>query len=177
METTLVYIAVVMDALALLGAIQIFFRMNINQRLFMDQIKKLLQAGNRERAIKLCAVAPNAVGTQGVEALLRLSPDGFQDTVTLKETFDRAEGKTMRKLSSAMLMALLGGLASIALVVPALLQWNSTQVPRVLVVEPLAMGALGIAAYFKGQILIRGAEREKTEIVTLLIASGENNEA
>ena len=72
--TSAVAIAIIVERTVVLA-----FRLNLNAPPFMEQIQKLVLAGNIDRAAKLCAAAPNAALARVVKAGLSRANRGDQE--------------------------------------------------------------------------------------------------
>jgi hypothetical protein len=70
----------------------LMFKANINAAAFGAAIKKLVEASNLDRAIKLCSAAPTVPLAKGTRAVLEAYRDGSRDSVALKESFETAAG-------------------------------------------------------------------------------------
>jgi biopolymer transport protein ExbB/TolQ len=71
-----VFVAATALAMILERSISLLFRYSINGGPFMDQVSRLVLAGNVDRAIKLCAAAPNASLARVVRAGLSRANQG-----------------------------------------------------------------------------------------------------
>jgi biopolymer transport protein ExbB len=78
--TSAVAIAIIFERLVVLA-----FRLNLNAPPFMEQVQKLVLAGNIDRAIKLCAAAPNAALSRVVKAGLSRANRGEQEVARALE--------------------------------------------------------------------------------------------
>jgi biopolymer transport protein ExbB len=78
--TSAVAIAIIVERVMVLA-----FRLNLNAPPFMDQIQKLVLAGNVDRAVKLCAAAPNAALAKVVKAGLSRANRGDQEVARALE--------------------------------------------------------------------------------------------
>jgi biopolymer transport protein ExbB/TolQ len=72
--TSAVAIAIIVERTVVLA-----FRLNLNAPPFMEQVQKLVLAGNIDRAAKLCAAAPNAALARVVKAGLSRANRGDQE--------------------------------------------------------------------------------------------------
>ncbi len=68
----------------------LMFRLHINADAFLAQAKKLIEADNADRLIKLCNVVPSAPVPQGVKGMVLASNSGLSDTSSLHQGFDNA---------------------------------------------------------------------------------------
>jgi biopolymer transport protein ExbB/TolQ len=78
--TSAVAIAIIVERVVVLA-----FRLNLNAPPFMEQIQKLVLAGNVDRAIKLCAAAPTAALARVVQAGLSRANRGEQEVARALE--------------------------------------------------------------------------------------------
>lgn len=78
--TSAVAIAIVVERVVVLA-----FRLNLNAPPFMEQVQKLVLAGNVDRAVKLCAAAPNAALARVVKAGLSRANRGEQEVARALE--------------------------------------------------------------------------------------------
>ncbi len=78
--TSAVAIAIIVERVLVLA-----FRLNLNAPPFMEQIQKLVLAGNVDRAIKLCAAAPTAALARVVKAGLSRANRGEQEVARALE--------------------------------------------------------------------------------------------
>jgi len=78
--TSAVAIAIIVERVVVLG-----FRLNLNTPPFMEQVQKLVLAGNLDRAVKLCAAAPNAALARVVRAGLSRANRGDQEVARALE--------------------------------------------------------------------------------------------
>jgi biopolymer transport protein ExbB/TolQ len=69
-----VAIAIIFERIVVLA-----FRLNLNAPPFMEQIQKLVLAGNIDRAVKLCAAAPTAALARVIKAGLSRANRGEQE--------------------------------------------------------------------------------------------------
>jgi biopolymer transport protein ExbB/TolQ len=72
--TSAVAVAIIFERIVVLA-----FRLNLNAPPFMEQIQKLVLAGNIDRAVKLCAAAPTAALARVVKAGLSRANRGEQE--------------------------------------------------------------------------------------------------
>jgi biopolymer transport protein ExbB/TolQ len=72
--TSAVAIAIIFERIVVLA-----FRLNLNAPPFMEQIQKLVLAGNIDRAVKLCAAAPTAALARVIKAGLSRANRGEQE--------------------------------------------------------------------------------------------------
>jgi len=68
----------------------LMFRLHINADAFLAQAKKLIEADNADRLIKLCNVVPSAPVPQGVKGMVIAANTGLRDTSSLHKGFDDA---------------------------------------------------------------------------------------
>jgi biopolymer transport protein ExbB len=78
--TSAVAIAIIVERIVVLA-----FRINLNAPPFMEQIQKLVLAGNVERAVKLCAAVPNAALARVIRAGLSRANRGEQEVARALE--------------------------------------------------------------------------------------------
>jgi biopolymer transport protein ExbB/TolQ len=78
--TSAVAIAIIVERVVVLA-----FKLNLNAPPFMEQIQKLVLAGNVDRAVKLCAAAPNAALARVVKAGLSRANRGEQEVARALE--------------------------------------------------------------------------------------------
>jgi biopolymer transport protein ExbB len=78
--TSAVAIAIIVERVVVLA-----FRLNLNTPPFMEQVQKLVLAGNLDRAVKLCAAAPNAALARVVKAGLSRANRGDQEVARALE--------------------------------------------------------------------------------------------
>jgi biopolymer transport protein ExbB/TolQ len=78
--TSAVAIAIIVERVVVLA-----FRLNLNTPPFMEQVQKLVLAGNLDRAVKLCAAAPNAALARVVRAGLSRANRGDQEVARALE--------------------------------------------------------------------------------------------
>ncbi len=78
--TSAVAIAIIVERVVVLA-----FRLNLNAPPFMEQIQKLVLAGNVDRAVKLCAAAPTAALAKVVKAGLSRANRGEQEVARALE--------------------------------------------------------------------------------------------
>ncbi len=78
--TSAVAIAIIVERVVVLA-----FRLNLNAPPFMEQIQKLVLAGNVDRAVKLCAAAPTAALARVVKAGLSRANRGEQEVARALE--------------------------------------------------------------------------------------------
>jgi biopolymer transport protein ExbB len=78
--TSAVAIAIIVERIVVLA-----FRINLNAPPFMEQIQKLVLAGNVERAVKLCAAVPNAALARVIKAGLSRANRGEQEVARALE--------------------------------------------------------------------------------------------
>ncbi len=78
--TSAVAIAIIFERVVVLA-----FRLNLNAPPFMEQVQKLVLAGNIDRAVKLCAAAPNAALARVVKAGLSRANRGDQEVARALE--------------------------------------------------------------------------------------------
>jgi biopolymer transport protein ExbB/TolQ len=78
--TSAVAIAIIVERVVVLA-----FRLNLNAPPFMEQIQKLVLAGNLDRAVKLCAAAPNAALAKVIKAGLSRANRGDQEVARALE--------------------------------------------------------------------------------------------
>ena len=78
--TSAVAIAIIFERIVVLA-----FRLNLNAPPFMEQVQKLVLAGNIDRAVKLCAAAPNAALARVVKAGLSRANRGEQEVARALE--------------------------------------------------------------------------------------------
>ncbi len=78
--TSAVAIAIIFERVVVLA-----FRLNLNAPPFMEQIQKLVLAGNIDRAVKLCAAAPNSALARVVKAGLSRANRGEQEVARALE--------------------------------------------------------------------------------------------
>jgi biopolymer transport protein ExbB len=78
--TSAVAIAIIFERVVVLA-----FKLNLNAPPFMEQIQKLVLAGNIDRAVKLCAAAPNAALARVVKAGLSRANRGEQEVARALE--------------------------------------------------------------------------------------------
>jgi biopolymer transport protein ExbB/TolQ len=78
--TSAVAIAIIIERIVVLA-----FRLNLNAPPFMEQIQKLVLAGNVDRAVKLCAAAPTAALARVVKAGLSRANRGDQEVARALE--------------------------------------------------------------------------------------------
>jgi biopolymer transport protein ExbB len=78
--TSAVAIAIIFERVVVLA-----FRLNLNAPPFMEQVQKLVLAGNIDRAVKLCAAAPNAALARVVKAGLSRANRGEQEVARALE--------------------------------------------------------------------------------------------
>jgi biopolymer transport protein ExbB/TolQ len=78
--TSAVAIAIIFERVVVLA-----FRLNLNAPPFMEQVQKLVLAGNLERAVKLCAAAPNAALARVIKAGLSRANRGEQEVARALE--------------------------------------------------------------------------------------------
>ncbi len=78
--TSAVAIAIIVERVVVLA-----FRLNLNAPPFMEQVQKLVLAGNIDRAIKLCAAVPGAALARVVKAGLSRSNRGEQEVARALE--------------------------------------------------------------------------------------------
>ena len=72
--TSAVAIAIVVERTVVLA-----FKLNLNAGPFMEQVQKLVLAGNVDRAVKLCGAAPNAALSRVIRAGLSRANRGDQE--------------------------------------------------------------------------------------------------
>jgi len=77
---------------SLIKHIRLMFKVKINAAAFMAQIKKLIDAKNVDRAIKLSSVAQDALLCRGTKAVLETWQGGNKDSYSLRESFERGAG-------------------------------------------------------------------------------------
>ena len=75
-----VAIAIIVERVVVLA-----FRLNLNAPPFMEQIQKLVLAGNVDRAVKLCAAAPTAALARVIKAGLSRANRGEQEVARALE--------------------------------------------------------------------------------------------
>jgi biopolymer transport protein ExbB len=78
--TSAVAIAIIVERVVVLA-----FRLNLNTPPFMEQVQKLVLAGNLDRAVKLCAAAPNAALARVIRAGLSRANRGDQEVARALE--------------------------------------------------------------------------------------------
>jgi biopolymer transport protein ExbB/TolQ len=78
--TSAVAIAIIIERVVVLA-----FRLNLNAPPFMEQVQKLVLAGNVDRAVKLCAAAPTAALAKVVKAGLSRANRGEQEVARALE--------------------------------------------------------------------------------------------
>jgi biopolymer transport protein ExbB len=78
--TSAVAMAIIFERVVVLA-----FRLNLNAPPFMEQVQKLVLAGNVERAVKLCAAAPNAALARVIKAGLSRANRGEQEVARALE--------------------------------------------------------------------------------------------
>jgi biopolymer transport protein ExbB/TolQ len=78
--TSAVAIAIIVERVVVLA-----FRLNLNAPPFMEQIQKLVLAGNVDRAVKLCAAAPTAALARVIKAGLSRANRGEQEVARALE--------------------------------------------------------------------------------------------
>jgi biopolymer transport protein ExbB/TolQ len=78
--TSAVAIAIIFERVVVLA-----FRLNLNAPPFMEQVQKLVLAGNVDRAVKLCAAAPTAALAKVVKAGLSRANRGEQEVARALE--------------------------------------------------------------------------------------------
>jgi biopolymer transport protein ExbB/TolQ len=78
--TSAVAIAIIIERVVVLA-----FRLNLNAPPFMEQVQKLVLAGNVDRAVKLCAAAPTAALARVVKAGLSRANRGEQEVARALE--------------------------------------------------------------------------------------------
>jgi biopolymer transport protein ExbB/TolQ len=78
--TSAVAIAIIVERVVVLA-----FRLNLNAPPFMEQIQKLVLAGNVDRAVKLCAAAPTAALAKVIKAGLSRANRGEQEVARALE--------------------------------------------------------------------------------------------
>ena len=78
--TSAVAIAIIVERVVVLA-----FRLNLNTPPFMEQVQKLVLAGNVDRAVKLCTAAPNAALARVVKAGLSRANRGEQEVARALE--------------------------------------------------------------------------------------------
>jgi biopolymer transport protein ExbB len=78
--TSAVAIAIIVERVVMLA-----FRLNLNAPPFMEQIQKLVLAGNVDRAVKLCAAAPTSALARVVRAGLSRANRGDQEVARALE--------------------------------------------------------------------------------------------
>lgn len=78
--TSAVAIAIIFERVVVLA-----FRLNLNAPPFMEQVQKLVLAGNIDRAVKLCAAAPGAALARVMKAGLSRANRGEQEVARALE--------------------------------------------------------------------------------------------
>jgi len=76
----------------------LMFRMNLNAEAFTSAVHKLIDAGDLDRAVKLCRAVPGALVTSGTLDMLQAHQNGDRDSASLREAFERGTGGTTEKL-------------------------------------------------------------------------------
>ena len=139
--------------LLLVGRLLPLMMSEINAPAFDAQIEKLLAAGNRDRAIKLCSAAPNSPYVAVVKAMLeqssQLSPDDGEGLISesLGESHQRAVQEQQRRGGK------LGWLAPIGVIVAAgatfLTLSQQQDAPPEVFLPPVIAGVLWLVCYRK----------------------------
>ncbi len=110
--------------LAIVRTVQVF-RWQINIPAFNAALIKLARAGNMERALKLCRVAPNAIYarmvTPAIQAAMDQETDGLRRAAAMERAFAEAEPAAMKldhngPLLSGIALAACVAAAAVALV-------------------------------------------------------------
>jgi len=160
----------------------LFFRGRINDQAFLAQIRKLVLAGNPERAVKLCqALGSVPVGRVCLQGLAALDSGPFG----LKEELDKAVAEQLpqirRRLGTipliAVALALIGVLGSKLLGAGAFSLGGDGPLPLGLSLE-YAPGLLGVASAVVGLLgwlmlsstarkIVAGLERCRQELLDL----------
>jgi hypothetical protein len=95
-------LVLVLSGAALLAGVlpmaRLAFRINLNATMFLSYIRKLLDSGNLDRAIKLSAAAPASPLARGVNAMLKAYASRITDALDLKDTFERGAGGLSRTI-------------------------------------------------------------------------------
>src|SRR5512138_2717844 len=84
MYLNLFFLAVALATIVERG-IMLMLRLNLDSRAFMGQIQKLILSNNIDRAVKLCAAAPNAALSRVIKAGLLRSNRGDREVARALE--------------------------------------------------------------------------------------------
>ncbi len=145
--------------LLLVGRLLPLMMSEINAPAFDAQIEKLLQAGNRDRALKLCNAAPNAPYVAVIKAMLeqssQLSADDGEGLISesIAEAHQREVEVQRRRVNRLSWLAPVGVMVAAGATFLALQQQESP--PPEVFLPPIIAAPLWLACYRKARRLER----------------------
>ncbi len=76
----------------LLKVIRLMFFVGIQNKVFMENVKKMLQAGNYDTAAKFCTIGQRQIMPRGTIAMIEGFQSGVKDPVELRNLFSKDVG-------------------------------------------------------------------------------------